>query len=114
MKRKVNNIGIEAKAPKKSCEDVNCPWHGHLKIRGRVLKGKVISVRGIRSAVVLIEYYHKNPKYERSERRRGHISAHNPECLEVKTNDTVVIVECKPISKTKKFVIVEILGDGKK
>ena len=112
MKKKVrvNNIGIEAKAPKKKCDDSNCPWHGHLKIRGRLLKGKIVSTKGLRSAVILREYYHKVPKYERSERRRTHLSVHNPDCIDVKAGDTVLVGECRPLSKTKKFVIIEILG----
>ena len=108
--KKINNIGIEAKAPKKSCNDERCPWHGHLKIRGAMLKGKIISTKGLRSAVILIEYYNRVPKYERSERKRTHISVHNPDCLDVKTGDRVLVAECRPISKTKKFVIVETIN----
>ena len=110
VKSKVNNIGIEAKSPKQSCDDVKCPWHGHLKIRGRLLKGKIISTKGTRSAIVLREYFHKILKYERSERRKSHIAVHNPDCIDVHVGDDVQIAECRPLSKTKKFVIVEIIN----
>lgn len=109
MNKKVNNIGIEAKAPERQCEDNKCPWHGHLKIRGRLLEGKVISTKGMRSAVILIEYNYKVPKYERSERRRTHISIYRPDCIDVAVGDVVRVAECRPLSKTKKFVIFEVI-----
>jgi len=35
------------------------------------------------------------------------ITAHNPPCIGAKTGDKVKIAECRPISKTKSFVVVE-------
>ena len=110
--QKVNNIGIDAKPPKETCSDNKCPWHGHVKIRGQVLEGKVVSAKAYKSAVVEIEYLHYVPKYERYERRRSKITVHNPECIRAKEGDIVRIGETRPLSKTKHFVIFEIVKRG--
>ena len=40
MSAKVRNIGLEGiKPPKKTCEDKQCPWHGSLPVRGRIIEG---------------------------------------------------------------------------
>ena len=41
------------------------------------------------------------------------ISAHKPDCIEVNIGDAVKIAECRPLSKTKHFVLVEVKGDEK-
>ncbi len=100
------------KKPKKSCDDRNCPFHGRLSIRGRVLDGVVISTKMDKTAVVRRDYLHYVPKLRRYERRRSHIPAHNPPCINVKEGDPVKIAECRPISKTVSFVVIEVL-EGK-
>ena len=42
---KAKNIGINVKAPKESCNDKNCPFHGTLPVRGQVITGIVSSVK---------------------------------------------------------------------
>jgi len=101
------NIGIDVKAPKGKCTSHNCPWHGSLSIRGRVFKGMVASSKAAGMVTVTWDYLNYIQKYERYMRKRTKVSAHNPECIDAKEGDTVVIAECKPISKTKKFVVVE-------
>ena len=99
------------KKPKKSCEDNNCPFHGELAVRGRILEGDVVSAKMDKTVVVRRDYLYYVPKYKRYERRHGHISAHNPPCLEVKDGDRVKIAECRPLSKTVSFVVVERAGE---
>ena len=100
------------KKPKKSCEDKNCPFHGELAIRGRILEGDVVSAKMEKTVVVRRDYLYYVPKYRRYERRHGHVSAHNPPCLEVKDGDRVKIAECRPLSKTVSFVVVEKAGES--
>jgi small subunit ribosomal protein S17 len=57
----------------------------------------------------LREFEKKIAKYERYEKRRSKIHAHNPSCLDAKAGDRVKIAECRPISKTKSYVVVEVL-----
>ena len=104
---KKKNIGIEAKMPKENCESVKCPWHGNAKIRGRIFIGKVMSSKGANTAIVQWDYYTFVPKYERYERRKTRIAAHNPKCIAAKTGDFVRLGECRPLSKSKSFVIFE-------
>ncbi|MDD1688659.1 MAG: 30S ribosomal protein S17, partial [Methanoregula sp.] len=33
------NIGLDVQAPKQECQDVNCPFHGTLPVRGQVITG---------------------------------------------------------------------------
>jgi small subunit ribosomal protein S17 len=54
-------------------------------------------------------YFHFIPKYERYERRHSRIAAYNPECISAKEGDKVKIVECRPLSKTKAFAIIEVI-----
>jgi small subunit ribosomal protein S17 len=99
--------GLEVEAPKKQCQDERCPFHGSLRVRGRLLSGRAISTAGKDFVVVQMEYLHRVSKYNRSERRKSRISARVPQCLEVKDGDVVTIGECRPLSKTISFVVVE-------
>jgi len=91
------------------CEDKNCPIHGNLKTRGRILEGVVISDKMRNSIVVKRELLEYIPKYERYAKKSSKITAHNPPCINAKLGDNVKIVECKPISKTKSFVVIEVI-----
>ncbi|MCW4052128.1 MAG: 30S ribosomal protein S17 [Candidatus Bathyarchaeota archaeon] len=102
---------LSLKKPKKSCTDPNCPFHGNLSVRGRVLDGRVISSKMDKTAIIRRNYLQYVPKFKRYERRHSHIPAHNPSCLNIKENDRVKIAECRPISKTVSFVIVEKLEE---
>jgi len=99
--------GLEVVAPQKKCQDERCPFHGSIKVRGRLLSGTVVSTAGKRFAVVEMEYLHMVPKFNRGERRRSRVSAHVPPCIEVRDGDSVTIGECRPLSKTISFVVVE-------
>jgi small subunit ribosomal protein S17 len=47
------------------------------------------------------------PKYERFEWRTGKYMAHNPPCINAVIGTKVKIMECRPLSKTKAFVVIE-------
>jgi len=102
-------MSLILKKPKKICSDRNCPFHGELPVRGRVLEGTVVSAKMDKTVVVRRDYIHYVPKFMRYERRRSRIPSHNPPCINVKEGDHVRIVECRPISKTVSFVVVEKL-----
>lgn len=104
---KVRNIGIDAVPPKNECSDNKCVWHGTLPVRGNILQGKVVSMKARKTAIVKREFLHYLPKYERYERRHSKINAYNPECISAKEGDIVTIAECRPLSKTKHFVVIE-------
>jgi len=102
----MRDIGVQVKAPKKKCDDIYCPFHGSLSVRGRMLDGVVASSKARNLVVVRRDYTQYNPKYMRSERRHSSIPAHSPPCIDAKTGDKVKIMECKPLSKTVHFVVI--------
>ncbi len=103
----MRDIGLNVKVPEKECDDVNCPFHGSLPVRGQILEGRVVSDKAPKTVVVLRSYLKEIAKYERYEKRRSRIHAHNPPCINAKVGDIVKIAECRPLSKTKSFVVVE-------
>lgn len=99
--------------PKNKCEDKQCPFHGNLKIRGRTFTGTVVSDKMSKTAVAEWQRKHYLKKYRRYENRRTKIKVHNPSCINAKEGDIVRFMECRPLSKTKNFVIIENLGKEK-
>ncbi|MEF8878909.1 MAG: 30S ribosomal protein S17 [Candidatus Thermoplasmatota archaeon] len=108
-KAEARDIGLDVKPPKETCEDENCPFHGTLPVRGQVITGVVSSIGMQRTIRVKREYMHYVPKYERYEKRSSAYAAHCPSCITPNVGDKVRIAECRPLSKTKSFVIVEKL-----
>jgi small subunit ribosomal protein S17 len=104
---KAKDIGYDVKPPKKTCEDPDCPFHGKLPIRGKITEGKVESAKMGKSVVIERNYLRFVPKYERYERRRKRITVHKPDCIDLEKGDLVKIAECRPLSKTKHFVVIE-------
>ncbi len=107
---KVRDIGIDVAPPKGTCQDSNCPFHGSLSVRGQSLDGVVVSTKMERTVVVKREYLRLLPKYERFEKRTRRMMAHGPPCLELKHGDHVTIMECRPLSKTVSYVVIENRG----
>jgi small subunit ribosomal protein S17 len=105
-------MSLTFKKPKKTCEDTNCPFHGELPIRGRVLEGVVVSAKMDKTVVVERDYLSYISKFMRYERRHSRIPSHNPSCIDAREGDRVIIAETRPISKTVSFVVVEKL-EGK-
>lgn len=102
-----HNIGIKVSPPSKGCEDSLCPFHGTLPVRGRIMEGVVASVKMKGTIVVRKDYLSFVKKYRRYARCHSMTPAHLPPCIEVEVGDTVKIAECRPLSKTVSFVVVE-------
>ena len=100
-------IGINVKEPEKECTDTHCPFHGRLPVRGITLTGRVVSTAMDKTVIVEKMRMHYVTKFERYEKRSSRYVAHSPPCLEVQKGDEVVIAECRPLSKTISFVVVE-------
>lgn len=105
------NIGVDVKPPRQSCNDPYCPFHGKISVRGMMFEGEVVSDKMQRTVTVEREYLKYNSKYKRYERRRSKIHAHNPPCIDAKKGDKVKIMECRPISKTVSFVVIEKISE---
>lgn len=104
MKREI--LGI--KAPKKTCTDKKCPFHGQLNVKKELFKGTVIKKDAHHTATIEWTYPYYVPKYERYEMRRSRLRVHNPPCLDAQINQQVLAAKTRPLSKTKNHVIIQI------
>lgn len=64
-----------------------------------------------RTRTVAIHYSVKHPKYGKYIRRRTILHVHDQENRS-KAGDRVEIAECRPISKTKSWVLLRVLSAG--
>lgn len=77
-------------------------------ISKRTFTGQVVSVAMNKTIVVRVDTLKMNSKYGKSYKVSSKYSVHD-EKSEAKMDDKVVFVESRPISKTKKWRLVEIL-----
>ncbi len=105
------NVAQTIAAPKANanCTDRKCVLHGGLPARGRVFEGVVLSDKMQKTVTVEWPRLFYIPKFERYEKRRSKVHAHNPACISAKTGERVRIVETRPLTKTVKFAVVERL-----
>ena len=75
--------------------------------RGRTFTGRVVSDRMSKTVTVEWERSSYVPKYQRYERRSTRVKAHDE--TGAKIGDLVEIVETRPISKTKHFIVTKRL-----
>lgn len=102
------NIGIAVKAPSGGCDDVHCPFHGRLAVRGKLFEGRVTGDKARQTITLQKEAPVYFGKFKRYARGKSSIHAHVPGCMEVKSGDTVRTAECRPISKSVSYVVVEV------
>jgi len=106
------NIGLGFKTPKEAIQgtyvDKKCPFTGTVSIRGRILRGIVVSTKMRRTVVIRRDYLHYIPKYNRFEKRHTNISAHCSPAFKVKEGDVVTIGQCRPLSKTVRFNVLKV------
>lgn len=74
----------------------------------RTLMGKVISDKMDKSITVMVERRVKHPVYGKFVRKSSKLHAHD-ENNECKEGDVVTIAECRPISKSKTWRLVEVI-----
>ncbi len=83
-------------------KEINIPENASRKI------GVVTSDKRDKSCKVEIQYSTKHPKYGKYIRRRTLIQAHDAN-NEARLGDKVEIAECRPISKTKSWVLTRVI-----
>ncbi|MCQ2820981.1 MAG: 30S ribosomal protein S17 [archaeon] len=100
--------------------DKKCPFTGNVSIRGRILKGMVISTKMKRTIIVRRDFLHYIKKYQRYQKRHTNIPAHcSPAFKRISEGDIVTIGQCRPLSKTVRFNVLhvkynQIFGSAKK
>lgn len=78
----------------------------------KTFTGKVVSDKMTKAAVVLIERKHRHPIYGKVLRTKKKIHTANE--IGAKAGDLVRITEVRPVSKTIKFKISEIVSEKRK
>ena len=71
----------------------------------RVLQGLVVSTKMDKSVVVRVERRVMDPVYKKYVKRSKKYTAHDEKNL-CNVGDVVQIIECRPISKTKSWMVV--------
>ena len=110
MVRKSDDLGLQITPPEKECSVPICPFHGQLAVRGSLFEGTVVRSRMQGSVVVSRQRLQYDDKYQRYSRRSSRMRVHAPPCLEVAEGDVVRVGECRPLSKTVSFVVLERRG----
>ena len=78
----------------------------------RVLQGLVVSDKGNKTITIEAHRLSMHPKFKKFVKRSARYAAHD-ENNEARTGDLVEVVECRPLSKTKKFRLLRIVRRGK-
>ena len=78
----------------------------------KVRTGVVVSDKGDKTVVVRIDRTALHPVYKKTLRRSSKLAAHD-EANDVHVGDTVRVMETRPISKTKRWRVVEVLERAK-
>ena len=71
----------------------------------RVLEGNVVSDKTDKTITVLVERRFIHPLYKKYVKKTSKYAAHDP-ANQYKIGDRVQIVECRPVSKTKRWTVV--------
>ena len=74
--------------------------------------GKVVSDKMDKTIVVAVEDHVKHPLYKKIVKRTYKLKAHD-ENNECKVGDTVKVMETRPLSKDKRWRLVEIMEKAK-
>ena len=88
------------------------PAAGKGKARTVTVDGRVISSKMQKTIVVEVERLERHEKYGKYVRRQSRFKAHD-EKGEAKEGDVVRIVQTRPLSKTKRWRLLEVLARAK-
>ena len=105
MKKQTENKKMEKN--NNSCNDKTCPRHGHIALRGRTFRGKVIRKFPKRICIELERTLYVK-KYERYAKRKTRLHARLADCManEIEVGDYAEIMECRPLSKIIHFIAI--------
>ena len=78
----------------------------------RKLKGVVVSDRMLKTVVVKVERIKEHPRYRKKHKVHKKYKVHD-ERGEFKVGDEVIIEECRPLSKEKRWRIIKKLTKEK-
>jgi small subunit ribosomal protein S11e len=93
--------------------DKKCPFTGKVSIRGRILKGMVLSSGKMKNTIIVRrDYLHYVQKYKRYQKNHSNIPAHcSPAFKRITEGDIATICQCRPLSKTVRFNVIHVQGN---
>ena len=92
--------------------DKKCPFTGNVSIRGRIIKGMVLSTKMKNTIIVRRDYLHFIRKYQRYQKHHHNIPAHcSPAFKRISEGDIATIGQCRPLSKTVRFSVIHVQGN---
>ena len=114
--RYFKNVGLGFKVPADAIQgeyvDKKCPFTGNVSIRGRILKGLVLSTKMKHTIIVRRDYLHYVKKYQRYQKHHKNIPAHcSPAFKKITEGDIATIGQCRPLSKTVRFNVLHVQGN---
>jgi small subunit ribosomal protein S17 len=110
--RRVGRQRERTKARAQAGESKGTPIREHGAGKQKTRQGVVMSDRAQKTITVRIDVTHKHPRYSKIVRTSSTLHAHD-ETGEAHVGDTVVVRECRPLSRTKRWRLVEVLERAK-
>ena len=74
----MSSAGLMVPPPKRTCDDARCPFHGHVKVSGKILTGKVVSISDKQTVVIQREFLQR---FRSTTGTRGGGARSTPTCL---------------------------------
>ena len=114
--RYFKKVGLGFKTPAEAIKDnyidKKCPFTGNVSIRGRIIKGMVLSTKMKNTIIVRRDYLHFVKKYQRYQKHHHNIPAHcSPAFKRITEGDIATIGQCRPLSKTVRFNVIHVQGN---
>lgn len=110
--RRVQRERARVKARAAGGEHQDAPAREHGSGKQKTRQGVVVSDRAQKTITVRIDVTHRHPRYSKIVRTSTTLHAHD-ESADAHIGDTVVIRECRPLSRTKRWRLVQVLERAK-
>ena len=75
------------------------------------LVGKVVSAKNDKTITIAVVTYKKHPLYNKNVKTTKKYAVHD-EDNKAKVGDTVIVVSCRPLSKTKRYTLDSIVEEA--
>jgi small subunit ribosomal protein S17 len=109
-RQRLKTKNAEARKAAPPAEEMHAPEHG--PGRAKVRQGVVVSDKGEKTITVAIDVVKRHKRYHKIMRSTVKLYAHD-ETNDAHPGDTVRVQECRPMSRSKRWRLVEVLERAK-
>ena len=110
--RRTGRLQARAKAKARDADSAATPAREHVQGKQKSRLGVVVSDRAAKTITVRIDVAHRHRRYDKVVRTSTTLHAHD-ERDEAHIGDTVLIRESRPLSRTKRWRLIEVLERAK-